>query len=87
MNVLQVIQRELQASHGLSVSVRGTGAGVFLYARSPDRSVEVYADENSGFVVECWNSANENSDDPPVSQENVPSTAAAIAKVRTWLVT
>ena len=85
MDRLQSIKLELETIQSLSVSERGTGKARFLYVRSATRSVEVYEEGNS-FVVECWDSADEKSDDPPVSQETVPSAAAAVVKINRWLV-
>ena len=85
MERLQSIKQELETNQSLSVSERGTGKATFLYVRSATRSVEVYNDGDS-FVVECWNTADEKSDDPPVSQETVRSVAAAVVKKKCWLV-
>jgi len=85
MNALQDIKRELQAIPGISVSEKG-GHAAFLYAHSARRAVEVYPDGQTDFVVECWDSADKSSDDPPVGEEIVPSVAAAVAKVTAWLV-
>jgi hypothetical protein len=85
MNALQGIKCELKAIQGVSVSERGTGKATFLYARSAARAVEVYSGENSGFIVECWDTADETSDDPPISQQIVPSTAAAVTAITRWL--
>jgi hypothetical protein len=81
---LQNIKNELESVKGLSVSQRGTGKGTFLFVRSSRRAIEVYI-EDIGYVVECWNSPDEESDDACVSRDVFASDSEALAKIRGWL--
>lgn len=84
MRTLQPIKNKLEAVHGLSISERGTGNGTFLFLKTRTRAAEVYM-ESFGYVVECWDSADEEADDPPVSREVVGSENEAVAKIKHWL--
>lgn len=82
---LKALKERLECVPGLSISERGTGNGTFLFVRSAARAAEVYI-ESFGYVVECWNSADEEADDAPVSQDVFDSEAGALEKLKHWLV-
>ncbi len=84
MMTLQYVKSQLEAVQGLSVSERGTGKGVFLFVRSAARAIEVYI-EDSGYVVEYWDSADEESDDAPVNRDMVTSGSEALTRIKHWL--
>ena len=84
MRTLQPIKNKLEAIQGLSVSERGTGNGTFLFVQSVSRAVEVYMDD-SNYIVEYWDSADEEADDAPVNQDVLASEAEVLAKVTRWL--
>jgi len=81
---LQSLREKLAVVPGLLVSERGTAKAAFLYIRSPNRAVEVYVEGNSYFV-ECWDNADEESDDPPVRRDVVASESDAVDKIKNWL--
>lgn len=84
VTMLQAIKDALESIQGLSVSERGTGNGTFLFLKTRTRAAEVYM-ESVGYVVECWDSADEEADDPPVSRDVVGSENEAVAKLKHWL--
>jgi hypothetical protein len=77
------ISNQLQSRAGLKV-VLHSGPGSFLYVRSSGRSAEV-SDDEQGFVVECWDTADELSYEPSVSTETFPSVSAVMQRLAEWL--
>jgi hypothetical protein len=68
-NKLTEIREHLE-QQGLKVDARGSGNSAFLYIRSPERAAEV-STEGSGFFLECWDEADEESDKAAVRSETV----------------
>jgi hypothetical protein len=80
---LSQILETLRKIPGLSVSLRGTGSAVFLFIKSDRRASEVFLDGNR-IIIECWDSADEEADDSPVSKEWFDSPEAAVQAVKRW---
>ncbi len=81
---LQHIKEELQAVQGLSVSERGTGKGQFLFIHTSKRAIEVYI-EDVVYIVEYWDSADEQADDAAVGRDVIASDSEAVDKIKRWL--
>jgi hypothetical protein len=64
--------------------LRGEGNAQFIYARSSKRAVEI-CKGNSGFVVELWAVADEESDEPSVRVLDLASSTEALKEVVAWL--
>jgi hypothetical protein len=81
---LKCLRDQLETVEGLMVSERGTGRGKFLFVRSAARALEIYI-EDVGYVIEYWNNADEEADDPPVNRDVVAFDSDALARIQHWL--
>ncbi len=69
---------------GVTVEKRGSGDSDFLFIKSNRRAVEASLDGDL-LWVEFWDSADEESDDPPVRDKHFASLEDAIREIKEWL--
>jgi hypothetical protein len=62
------------------VTLRGSGAGSFLFAEHDQQSVEIYPSDDGGWIVEFWGA----SADEAVAQKVVRNPSDAVKAATDW---
>lgn len=83
-NEMSELLKLLEPRQDLKVDLRGSGKSAFVYIRSSKRAAEVSI-EGSGFFVEHWDEANEQSAAAAVGSESVGSVSEVMKRLNEWL--
>lgn len=83
MNI-EFVQNAIKAT-GIQADIRGAGKGMFVFAESHGRAVEISLSHDGRWWVEFWG-ASEDEDAPPERDAYFDSADDVIAEVKAWLV-